>query len=311
MLFSLLAIHCNCQKYIEIGGADVQRRLDLPFGVNSVGVSRGLPLGVEGVRYSGLGAGGELGYQSIGAQPYGGLGVGRELGYQSIGVQPYGGLGVGRELGYQSIGVQPYGRLGVSRFSNLGTYGLRPAYGLGIGALNLGVNQVGVRPQGLGVVPAAQPALGVGLGYGQKIGVSQQVVPVSAAIQQTGRTVEYKSVPFNDEPIVPQVVEVEPSDIPVHIHFKSRSSSIQLTQEHIPGAPGTVEQTQSQDEPSKVVHEVVKPVIQEVREIITPYRQVVQEVQPVVESVHTIVAKGEGVYNVLKNINFIVKYSLF
>ncbi len=309
MLFSLLAIHCNCQKYIEIGGADVQRRLDLPFGVNSVGVSRGLPLGVEGVRYSGLGVGGELGYQSIG-------------------VQPYGGLGVVGELGYQSIGAQPYGRLGVSRFSNLGAYGLRPGYGLGIGALNLGVNQVGVRPQGLGVVPAAQPALGVGLGYGQKVGVdlgavglglgygqkagvSQQVVPVSAAIQQTGRTVEYKSVPFTDEPIVPQVVEVEPSDIPLHIHFKSRSSSIQLTQEHIPGAPGTVEQTQSQDEPSKVVHEVVKPVIQEVREIITPYRQVVQEVQPVVESVHTIVAKGEGVYNVLKNINFIVKYSLF
>jgi hypothetical protein len=208
-----------------------------------------------------------------------------------------------------------------------------------INALNLGVNQVDVRPEGLGVVSAVQPGLGVGLGYGQKvgvglgavglglgygqkvgvglgdvglglgygqkIGVSQQVVPVSAAIQQTGRTVEYKSVPFTDEPLVPQVVEVEPSDIPLHIHFKSRSSSIQLTQEHIPGAPGTVEQTQSQDEPSKVVHEVVKPVIQEVREVITPYRQVVQEVQPVVESVHTIVAKGEGVYNVLK------KYQLY
>jgi uncharacterized protein with ATP-grasp and redox domains len=69
-----------------------------------------------------------------------------------------------------------------------------------------------------------------------------------------------------------------------------------LSQEHIPGAPGTVEQTSSQDEPSKVIHEVVKPVIQEVREVIQPYRQLSQEVQPVVENVHTVVAKGEGNY---------------
>ncbi|CAG2121326.1 unnamed protein product, partial [Medioppia subpectinata] len=123
----------------------------------------------------------------------------------------------------------------------------------------------------------------------------QNIHPVSAAIHQVGRTVEYRAVPFNDQPIQAQDVIVEPSDQPINIHFKSRSSTVRLSQEHIAGEPGSVEQTQSQDEPSKVIHEVVKPVIQEVREVIQPYRQLTQEVQPVVENVHTVVSHGEGV----------------
>ena len=57
--------------------------------------------------------------------------------------------------------------------------------------------------------------------------------------------------------------------------------------------PGETEHTQSEDEPHRVVHEVLKPVIQEVREIIQPYRRLVQQIQPVIEQTHTIVAKGE------------------
>jgi hypothetical protein len=61
----------------------------------------------------------------------------------------------------------------------------------------------------------------------------------------------------------------------------------------ISGAKGQVERTQSEEEPHKVMHEVLRPVIQEVREVITPYRRVVQEIQPVVETVNTIIAKGD------------------
>ena len=125
---------------------------------------------------------------------------------------------------------------------------------------------------------------------------SDAVRPVSAAIHQLGRTVEYKEVGHNEQPVVPQEVVVEPSDQPLNIHFRSRSSTVRLTQDHIPGEPGTVEQTQSQDEPSKVIHEVVKPVIQEVREVIQPYRQITQEVQPVVENVHRVVSSGQCMY---------------
>ncbi len=56
-----------------------------------------------------------------------------------------------------------------------------------------------------------------------------------------------------------------------------------------------MERTSSEEEAHKVVHEVLRPVIQELREVITPYRRVVQEIQPVVETVNTIVAKGERV----------------
>lgn len=41
-----------------------------------------------------------------------------------------------------------------------------------------------------------------------------------------------------------------------------------------------------------MVHEVIRPIIQEVHEIIQPYRRVVQQVQPVIEEVRTVVAKS-------------------
>lgn len=42
-----------------------------------------------------------------------------------------------------------------------------------------------------------------------------------------------------------------------------------------------------------MIHEVVKPVIQEIREIIQPYRRLIQQIQPVIEQTHTVIAKGE------------------
>jgi len=255
----------------------------------------------------------------------------RAVQVESIQSRPvFSGLSSVRTIGgLSSFGVQPFGAAygpaayGVG-LSSIG--GLRLNYG------NYGIGQVAVRPHAVSyvaaqpayqtvavaqpayqtvavaqpqvqtVVQAVQPAVQtVAVAQPQVYSsavqqvqhVQQQVPVVNAAVHQVGRTVEYRAVPFNDEPINPQVVEVEPADQPLHIHFKSRSSTIQLSQEHT-GQPGTVEQTSSQDEPSKVIHEVVKPVIQEVREVVQPYRQLSQEIQPVIENVHTVVSRGEG-----------------
>jgi hypothetical protein len=236
------------------------------ISIGGAGYGRSVLLSPNGVSsigsYGGLGNLGSLGYTNYG-------GIGSYLGTQSLyGLRPLGGIGlnsyVSHPLPYHSAFINP---------SN---------YGFGFSSIG------GMRPQALNLVSAAHPEIAVNAISAQK------AVPVNAAVKQVGRTVEYKPVPFTDEPIVPQYVVVEPSDIPLHIHFKSRSSTIRLSQEHIPGLPGTVEVTRSRDEPSKVVHEVSKPVIQEVREFVQPYRKVIQELQPVIENVHTIIAKGEG-----------------
>ncbi|KPM09125.1 Cuticle protein [Sarcoptes scabiei] len=92
----------------------------------------------------------------------------------------------------------------------------------------------------------------------------------------------------------PQVIEVSPDQLPVQVHFRTASSRLNVQQSHNANMPPQVEHASFQDEPHRVVHEVVKPVIQEVREIIQPYRRVTQEIRPVIEEVHTVVHKGEG-----------------
>lgn len=92
----------------------------------------------------------------------------------------------------------------------------------------------------------------------------------------------------------PQVIEVSPDQLPVQVHFRTASSRMNVQQRHNTGVAPQVEHASFQDEPHRVVHEVVKPVIQEVREIIQPYRRVTQEIRPVIEEVHTVVHKGEN-----------------
>ncbi|KAF7493388.1 hypothetical protein SSS_03326 [Sarcoptes scabiei] len=116
--------------------------------------------------------------------------------------------------------------------------------------------------------------------------------PVTTAIEST-RTVEVKPVQTMSEPHEPQVVEVPSEDMPVTVHFKSQSSRVLVQQTHTPAQISEPEHTTSEDEPQRVIHEVVKPVIQEIREIIQPYRRLIQQVQPVIEQTHTVIAKGE------------------
>ena len=61
------------------------------------------------------------------------------------------------------------------------------------------------------------------------------------------------------------------------------------------GAQGSIQESQSEDEPHVLKHSVSKPIIQEVREVITPSRKIVQEIQPVQEEILTIVARENGI----------------
>jgi len=133
-------------------------------------------------------------------------------------------------------------------------------------------------------------AIGGGLAIGT--GIAHSGGPVSAAIA-TRHSVEVIPVNVPQQQIQPQVIDIDSGDLPVILNFISRSSRVFAQQNHIPGEPGETQVSQSEDEPHRLTHEVVKPVIQEIREVITPYRRVVQEIRPVVEEVHTVVAKGE------------------
>ncbi len=128
---------------------------------------------------------------------------------------------------------------------------------------------------------------------GIALGAQPQVLgPVIAAII-TRRTAEVVDVPVPQDVITPQVLIVEPNLLPVTIEFRSQSSPVNINQVHIPGPPGEFKETRSEEEPDRVLHEVVKPVIQEVREIIQPFRRITQQILPVQEEIHSVVARGQ------------------
>lgn len=80
---------------------------------------------------------------------------------------------------------------------------------------------------------------------------------------------------------------------PYSIVFRTHSMPVKIKQQHQTLPAPEVEFVRTQEDPHRIKHEVVRPVIQEVHEVIQPYRRVVQEVRPVQESIHTIVSKGE------------------
>ncbi|OTF82718.1 DFP2-like protein, partial [Euroglyphus maynei] len=119
------------------------------------------------------------------------------------------------------------------------------------------------------------------------------LAPVISAVI-TRHTQEVVDVPMDDLRQSPaQIVIVEPHLQPVTIEFRSRSSPVKINTVHQPGEKGQVQQTRSEEEPDRIIHEVVKPVIQEIREIIQPFRKITQQILPVQEEVHSIVSKGE------------------
>lgn len=249
-------------------------------------------------------------------------------GYASPSVAKYSSFGGYSNAGAPRIALLLTGGLGGAGYSGISS-GLTGGYGFGNGysgysgysgaaapayqivqAAAPAVQTVALQAAPVATVAiAAQPSYQAVSSYGAGYQQRQQTVSnfaglaqhrsdnfesvVPAAIQQTARTVEYRQIANQEQPIQAQVVEVEPSDNPVHLHFKTRSSTLSVSQAHTPAQPVEVKSESAQDEPQRLSIEVQKPVIQNVREVITPYRQVEQEILPVQESLHTIVAKGE------------------
>ncbi|KAH9398061.1 hypothetical protein TYRP_019437 [Tyrophagus putrescentiae] len=83
----------------------------------------------------------------------------------------------------------------------------------------------------------------------------------------------------------PTNVNVESQMSPINLNFQSSSSPVNINHRHNPGQ-GSFRQTQSEDEPHRLIHTVTKPIIQEVIERIVPRRIITQQ-----EEVQTIVAR--------------------
>jgi len=72
----------------------------------------------------------------------------------------------------------------------------------------------------------------------------------------------------------PAMIDIEAPLVPLVLNFQTRSSKILALQNHIPSEVEEVKESESIEKPQKILHVVIKPIIQEVREIITPSRKV-------------------------------------
>ncbi|KAH7644088.1 hypothetical protein HUG17_6450 [Dermatophagoides farinae] len=140
--------------------------------------------------------------------------------------------------------------------------------------------------------------------YPRSTGVHQEelyeensIMPHRAPLYPTAvsakRSYEVKPMIVENHPVEPSVVNVDGSEQPVKVIFHTQSSPMMVRQIHTPRKPLEVERKNTIDEPHRVIHAVMRPVIQEVREIIQPYRRLTQEIRPVLEEVHTIVSKDD------------------
>lgn len=125
------------------------------------------------------------------------------------------------------------------------------------------------------------PDYGYENGPGKKPeGSSGQSGHVVQAALHSKHTIRYVNVDIPYQEREPSIIQVEGGAIPLEIHFKSASSRIRVRQSHSSAGAGEVKHTSSEEEPTRLVHSVTKPIIQEVREIITPYRRVIQVRSP-------------------------------
>ena len=120
-------------------------------------------------------------------------------------------------------------------------------------------------------------------------GVGGETITMSAI--QSRHNIRYVDVPV-DNVLKPSVVQIASRAIPVVLLFKSTSTQLNVRQLH-ETSRGSTQETNSEDEPHRLVHLVNKPVIQEIREVISPVRRIVQEIKPVHEEIQTIVAKSD------------------
>ena len=115
-----------------------------------------------------------------------------------------------------------------------GTGALVSGYGSGIGLAAPAYKSLAVAAPAVASYGIAAPAIA---GYGVAgRGLSvHQAGPVNAAVQTLSRTVDYRAVPYSGEPATVQDIDVPPQESPLRINFQSKSSPLQVTQQHIPG----------------------------------------------------------------------------
>jgi len=232
-----------------------------------------------------VGGGGLVTSRAIGANlvaPGLGYGLEYDLGYGT------GGLALGglRTLGIAAapaVSLAPAG-IALGGLQTLGYgYGVAPAYGVAVAQpAGLALGRIGL--SGISGIS--------GLALRQRAVAAQSVGPVVAAVETT-RSAQVVDVPTSQDVITPQTLIIEPNVLPVNIEFRSQSSPVNVNQVHIPGRPAEVQSTRSEEEPDRLLHEVVKPVIQEVRETIAPFRRITQEILPVQEEINSVVARGQ------------------
>ncbi|OTF83707.1 hypothetical protein BLA29_009200 [Euroglyphus maynei] len=108
---------------------------------------------------------------------------------------------------------------------------------------------------------------------------------VQAAIVRQHRIIYVNSPAMDNSK--PVTIQVPAQSIPLTLILRSISSNLNIIPQHDGSNGGHYEETESMDEPHRLIHIVRKPIIQEIYEVITPYRYVKQEIQPVKETIRT------------------------
>lgn len=91
---------------------------------------------------------------------------------------------------------------------------------------------------------------------GQQLIAAPQLVQQQVPLLQTATQIQQAPLVLN-APVQP-----------VNVHYKSQSAPLNVQHTHIPAPAPETKLSRSEEEPHKIIHEVVRPVIQEVREII-------------------------------------------
>lgn len=115
-------------------------------------------------------------------------------------------------------------------------------------------------------------------------------VSVSAAVQTRHQVMEY-DVPASTNNVEPTTLEITSNPTPLNLVFKSFSTPINIQQVH-QSSEAIAQESSSEDEPHRLLHSIVKPVLQDIREVIIPIRRVTQQITPVQEEIQTFVARG-------------------
>lgn len=109
--------------------------------------------------------------------------------------------------------------------------------------------------------------------YPRSTGVHQEelyeensIMPHRAPLYPTAvsakRSYEVKPMIVENHPVEPSVVNVDGSEQPVKVIFHTQSSPMMVRQVHTPRKPLEVERKNTIDEPHRVIHAVMRPVIQ-------------------------------------------------